>query len=148
MTQTVPDISPLMPMHQDPLLVIENCSAFLAFCFCEGNSSVIKGFPSQRNRNAKLLCILSYTSARVVEQTVAVTSQIYLYVLHSFSPHLIGNIYRKIHSPTYTNRIFRVHRFPYLMTTFNSQWVGNVHTQRCGHWCPDAKAPGQQYPEL
>ena len=29
MTQTVPDISPLMPMHQDPLLVLYCCAAIV-----------------------------------------------------------------------------------------------------------------------
>ena len=71
MTQTVPDISPLMPMHQDPLLVcywqvdlihtiallapgedswwrhqMETFSALLALC--AGNSPVTGEFPSQR----------------------------------------------------------------------------------------------------
>ena len=55
-TQTVPDISPLMPMHQDPLLVapvftwwrhqMETFSALLALC--AGNSPITGEFPSQR----------------------------------------------------------------------------------------------------
>ena len=38
MTQTVPDISPLMPMHQDPLLVI-HCYSFWLFVICNTPSS-------------------------------------------------------------------------------------------------------------
>ena len=61
-TQTVPDISPLMPMHQDPLLVsffscalerwawwrhqMETFSSLLALC--AGNSPVTGEFPAQK----------------------------------------------------------------------------------------------------
>ena len=35
-TQTVPDISPLMPMHQDPLLVVRYCNVMVCVVYCVG----------------------------------------------------------------------------------------------------------------
>ena len=43
MTQTVPDISPLMPMHQDPLLVIPipTINTFMLMCWTASQAPVV-----------------------------------------------------------------------------------------------------------
>ena len=50
MTQTVPDISPLMPMHQDPLLV----SAVDAGTAADGNQSFTEIVPRRNRRQANV----------------------------------------------------------------------------------------------
>ena len=91
MTQTVPDISPLMPMHQDPLLVfplmqllayflswrslhkftwwrnqMQRFSALLALC--KRNPPVTGGFPSQRPVTRRTFDV--FFDLRTVGQTI------------------------------------------------------------------------------
>ena len=82
MTQTVPDISPLMPMHQDPLLsllslAIRRTSKFLITGHSWGNTSANGGFPSRRISNAEnIFMSLNHITLREKQLSISVSSSV------------------------------------------------------------------------
>ena len=128
MTQTVPDISPLMPMHQDPLLVVplwvrQNCRHFaddIFKCnFFHGNDCVLiklplKFVPKGSNDNTPVFVhITAWQLAPKRRQTIISTNDgiVYWRIYASFGLSVIihcNETHWLQHNGTITRRFYTI----------------------------------------